>query len=292
MFQGSMVALITPMKADGTLDEKAFSEFVEWQIAEGTEGLVPVGTTGESPTLSHAEHMRVVEICVEVAAGRVPVMAGAGSNSTAEAIGFAEHAKRVGADGLLVVTPYYNKPTQEGMSLHFQAIADAVELPLFIYNIPPRSVVDMTPETMGRLAKHRNIKGVKDATANLTRPLHQRRECGPDFIQLSGEDHTALAFMAAGGHGTISVTANIAPRLCAQMHLAWREGRLADAMVIQDRLTPVHDAMFFETSPAPVKYGASLLGKSDAFCRLPMAPCSETAKARVRAAMTGAGLLN
>lgn len=292
MFQGSMVALITPMQANGTLDEKAFCELVEWQIAEGTEGLVPVGTTGESPTLSHDEHRRVVELCVQVARGRVPVMAGAGSNSTAEAIGFAEHALSVGADGLLVVTPYYNKPTQEGMFLHFSAIADAVPLPLFIYNIPPRSVVDMTPETMGRLAKHPNIKGVKDATANLTRPLHQRRECGADFIQLSGEDHTALAFMAAGGHGCISVTANIAPRACAEMHRAWREGRLADAMAIQERLTPVHDAMFCETSPAPVKYAASLLGKSNALCRLPMAPCSDSAQARVRAAMTAAGLLN
>ncbi len=292
MFQGSMVALITPMQADGTLDEKAFVDFVEWQIAEGTEGLVPVGTTGESPTLSHAEHKRVVELCIQTARGRVPVMAGAGSNSTSEAVDFAVHAKQAGADGILVVTPYYNKPTQEGMVLHFTAIADAADLPLFIYNIPPRSVVDMTPETMGRLAKHRNIVGVKDATANLTRPLHQRRECGPDFIQLSGEDHTALAYMAAGGHGTISVTANVAPRACADMHRAWREGRLADAMAIQDRLTPVHDAMFAETSPAPAKFGASLLGKCDAFARLPMAPCSDRVKSQVRAAMVGAGLLN
>ena len=292
MFQGSMVALLTPMHADGTLDEKSFCELVEWQIAEGTEGLVPVGTTGESPTLSQAEHKRVVELCVATARGRVPVMAGAGSNSTSEAIDFAQHAKAAGADGILVVTPYYNKPTQEGMVLHFTAIADAVELPLFIYNIPPRSVVDMMPETMGRLAKHRNIAGVKDATANLARPLHQRRECGADFIQLSGEDHTALAFMAAGGHGCISVTANVAPRLCADMHRAWREGRLADAMVIQERLTAVHDAMFAETSPGPVKYAASLLGKADAFARLPMAPCSEGTRARVRDAMAGAGLLN
>ena len=292
MFQGSMVALITPMQANGTVDEKAFCELVEWQIAEGTEGLVPVGTTGESPTLNHAEHKRIVELCVKTARGRVPVMAGAGSNSTAEAIDFAVHAKQAGANGILVVTPYYNKPTQEGMVLHFTAIADAAELPLFIYNIPPRSVVDMTPETMGRLARHRNIAGVKDATADLSRPLHQRRECGPDFIQLSGEDHTALAFMAAGGKGCISVTANIAPRLCADMHRAWREGRLADAMAIQERLVPVHDAMFAETSPAPVKYAASLLGKAAAFARLPMAPCSDVVRARVRDAMAGAGLLN
>ena len=292
MFQGSLVALITPMHADGSVDEKAFCDFVEWQIAEGTEGLVPVGTTGESPTLSHAEHKRIVELCVETARGRVPVMAGAGSNSTSEAVDFAVHAKAAGADGILVVTPYYNKPTQEGMVLHFTAIADAADLPLFIYNIPPRSVVDMSPETMGRLARHRNIAGVKDATANLARPLHQKRECGADFIQLSGEDHTALAFMAAGGHGCISVTANIAPRACADMHRAWREGRLADAMAIQDRLTPVHDAMFAETSPAPVKYGASLLGRAGAFARLPMAPCSDGVKLRVRDAMAGAGLLN
>ena len=292
MFRGSMVALITPMRADGSVDEKAFQDLVEWQIAEGTEGLIPVGTTGESPTLSHAEHKRVVEMCIEAAKGRVPVMAGAGSNSTAEAIDFAQHAKKAGADGILVVTPYYNKPTQEGMFLHFTAIADAVDIPLFIYNIPPRSVIDMTPETMGRLAKHRNIVGVKDATANLARPLHQKRTCGPDFIQLSGEDHTALAFNAAGGHGRISVTANVAPRLCAEMHKAWRAGKIGEAMAIQDRLTPLHDAMFCETSPGPVKYAASLLAKSTEHCRLPMAPLGEASKAKVREAMVSVGLLN
>jgi 4-hydroxy-tetrahydrodipicolinate synthase len=280
------------MRADGSLDEKGFAEFVEWQIAEGIDGLVPVGTTGESPTLSHAEHKRVVEICVEVARGRVPVVAGAGSNSTAEAIDFAQHAKKAGADATLVVTPYYNKPTQEGMFLHFTAIADAVDLPLIIYNIPPRSVVDMTPETMGRLAGHKNIVGVKDATANLARPLHQRATCGADFIQLSGEDHTALSFNAAGGHGCISVTSNIAPRLCAEMQKAWREGRVCEAMQIQDRLVPVHDALFCETSPGPVKYAASLLGKATDFCRLPLAPVAESTRARVEAAMRGAGLLN
>ena len=290
--QGSLTALITPMRADGSLDEKAFAEFVEWQIAEGIDGLVPVGTTGESPTLTHAEHKRVVEICVEVARGRVPVVAGAGSNSTAEAIDFAQHAKKAGADATLVVTPYYNKPTQEGMFLHFTAIADAVDLPLIIYNIPPRSVVDMTPETMGRLARHRNIVGVKDATANLARPLHQRAACGPGFIQLSGEDHTALAFNAVGGLGCISVTSNIAPRLCSDMQRAWREGRVCDAMMIQERLLPVHDALFCETSPGPVKYAASLLGKATALCRLPMAPVAESTRTRVEAAMRGAGLLN
>ncbi|MCS6891015.1 MAG: 4-hydroxy-tetrahydrodipicolinate synthase [Rhodovarius sp.] len=292
MFQGSMTALITPMTESGELDERAFVEFVEWQIAEGTECLVPVGTTGESPTLSHEEHKRVVELCVRTARKRVPVMAGAGSNSTAEAIDLARHAEKVGADALLVVTPYYNRPTQEGLYAHFTAIADAVALPIFIYNIPGRSAVDMTPETMGRLARHRHIVGVKDATANLTRPYHQRMACGPDFIQLSGEDHTALAFLAAGGHGCISVTANIAPRLCAEMHKAWREGRVRDAMAIQERLIPVHDAMFCETSPGPVKYAASLLGKCTPFCRLPLAPVSEATRSRIRAAMVGAGLLN
>jgi 4-hydroxy-tetrahydrodipicolinate synthase len=292
MFRGSMVALITPMRADGSVDEKAFLDLVEWQIAEGTEGLIPVGTTGESPTLSHAEHKRVVEMCVDAAKGRVPVIAGAGSNSTAEAIDFAVHAKKAGADATLVVTPYYNKPTQEGMFLHFTAIADAADIPMFVYNIPGRSVIDMSVETMARLAKHRNIVGVKDATANLARPLHTKRACGEDFIQLSGEDHTALSFNAAGGVGCISVTANVAPRLCAEMHKAWRTGRLDEAMAIQDRLVPLHDALFCETSPGPVKYAASLLGKSTDHCRLPMAPIAESSKARVREAMVSVGLLN
>jgi 4-hydroxy-tetrahydrodipicolinate synthase len=292
MFKGSLVALITPMTQDGKLDERAFQDFVAWQVAEGTQGLIPVGTTGESPTLSHDEHQRVVELCIEAAGGRVPVIAGAGSNSTAEAVALARHAKEAGADAALVVTPYYNKPTQEGMYLHFKTIADSVDLPIIIYNIPPRSVVDMSVETMARLAKHPNIVGVKDATANLTRPLHTRAACGEDFCQLSGEDHTALAFNAAGGVGCISVTANIAPRLCREMHDAWAEGRVKDAMAIQSRLVPVHDAMFCETSPGPVKYAASLLGKGSDFCRLPMAPIAEASRERVRAAMTGAGLLN
>ena len=292
MFRGSMVALITPMRSDGSVDEKAFQDLVEWQIAEGTEGLIPVGTTGESPTLSHEEHKRVVELCVEAARRRVPVIAGTGSNSTAEAIELTRHAKRAGADAALVVTPYYNKPTQEGLYLHFTAIADAVDLPIFIYNIPPRSVIDMSVETMARLARHPNIIGVKDATANLTRPLHTRRACGEDFIQLSGEDHTALAFNAAGGVGCISVTANVAPRLCAEMQRAWREGRLAEAMAIQDRLTPLHDALFCETSPGPVKYAASLLGKTTDHCRLPLAPVSEPNRRRIREAMVSVGLLN
>ena len=292
MFKGSLVALITPMRADGSVDEKAYAEFVDWQIKEGTHAVVPVGTTGESPTLTHDEHKRVVEIAVEVAKGRVPVIAGAGSNSTAEAIELARHAKQAGADASLVVTPYYNKPTQEGMFLHFSAIADAVDLPLIIYNIPPRSVVDMSVETMARLARHRNIIGVKDATANLVRPLHTKLACGDDFCMLSGEDHTALSFNAAGGVGCISVTANVAPRLCSEMQTAWAEGRHADAMAIQYRLVPLHDALFSETSPGPVKFAASLLGKTSEKCRLPLAPLMELTRARVRAAMTSVGLLN
>src|SRR4051794_3732518 len=249
MFKGSLVALITPMRADGSIDEKAYAEFVDWQIKEGTDAVVPVGTTGESPTLSHDEHKRVVEIAVEVAKGRAAGIGGAGSKCTEEAIDLARHAKKAGADATLVVTPYYNKPTQEGMYLHFKAIADAVDLPMIIYNIPPRSVVDMSVDTMARLAKHKNVVGVKDATANLTRPLHTKRACGPQFWQLSGEDHTALAFLAAGGQGCISVTANVAPRLCAEMHKAWQQGETERAMSIQDRLVPLHDAMFVETSP-------------------------------------------
>ena len=292
MFKGSLVALITPMREDGSVDETAYASLVDWQIREGTHGVVPVGTTGESPTLSHAEHKRVVEIAVGVAKGRVPVIAGAGSNSTEEAIDLAKHAKEAGADAILVVTPYYNKPTQEGMFLHFSAIADAVDIPLIIYNIPPRSVVDMSVETMARLAKHKNIVGVKDATANLARPLHTARACGPEFCQLSGEDHTALAFNIAGGVGCISVTANVAPRLCSQMQNAWMEGRVEEAMTIQHRLVPLHDALFTETSPGPVKYAASLLGHGTEHCRLPLAPVGEGTKARVRTAMAEAGLMN
>jgi 4-hydroxy-tetrahydrodipicolinate synthase len=292
MFKGSLVALITPMRDDGSVDEKAYAEFVDWQIKEGTNGVVPVGTTGESPTLSHEEHRRVVEIAIEVAKGRVPVIAGAGSNSTEEAIALTRHAKEAGADAALIVTPYYNKPTQEGMFLHFSAIADAVDLPIIIYNIPPRSVVDMSVETMARLAKHRNIVGVKDATANLVRPLHTRRACGDDFCQLSGEDHTALAFNAAGGVGCISVTGNVAPRLCSTMQAAWADGRVSEAMALQNRLVPLHDALFAETSPGPVKYAASLLGKTSERCRLPLAPILGPTRERVKAAMTAVGLLN
>jgi 4-hydroxy-tetrahydrodipicolinate synthase len=292
MFSGSMVALVTPMREDGGIDEDAFARLIEWQIGEGTHGIVPVGTTGESPTLTHDEHKRVVELAIEVARRRIPVIAGAGSNSTAEAIGLARHAKNAGADAVLVVTPYYNKPTQDGLFRHYSAIAEAAEVPIIIYNIPGRSVIDMSVETMGRLATHKNIVGVKDATANLTRPLHTTRACGKDFVQLSGEDHTAVAYLASGGHGCISVTANVAPRLCAEMHEAWRRGDTAGAMEIQARLVPLHDAMFVESNPGPVKYAVSLLGFGTAMCRLPLAPVSEATAKLVRAAMVEVGLLN
>jgi len=291
MFKGSIVALITPMRADGSVDDAAFSRFVEWQIAQGTAGLVPCGTTGESPTLTHDEHQRAIQIVVEAAAGRVPVIAGAGSNSTAEAVSLVKHAKRLGADAVMAVTPYYNKPSQEGLFLHFSALADAADLPLIIYNIPSRSVIDMSVETMARLAQHPNIVGVKDATANLARPLHTRRACGAAFCQLSGEDHTVLPFLAAGGHGCISVTANVAPRQCANLHRAWSEGRIAEAIALQDALLPLHDAMFCESNPGPVKYAASLLGQTHDHCRLPLAPISDAARARVRTAMTETRLL-
>jgi 4-hydroxy-tetrahydrodipicolinate synthase len=291
MFHGSMVALVTPMHADGGIDEESFARLIEWQIAEGTNGMIPVGTTGESPTLTHEEHKRVVELAIEVARKRIPVIAGAGSNSTAEAIHLAQHARQAGADAVLVVTPYYNKPTQDGLLRHYTAIADAADIPIFIYNIPGRSVIDMSVETMARLAKHQNIVGVKDATANLTRPLHTTRACGEKFIQLSGEDHTVLAYLASGGHGCISVTANVAPRLCAEMHAAWAAGDVKKAMAIQARLVPLHDAMFVESNPAPVKYAVSLLGFGTATCRLPMAPVAEATAAKVRAAMVEVGLL-
>ena len=291
MFRGSIVALITPFR-DGVVDEKAYRALIEWQIEQGTAGLVPCGTTGESPTLTHDEHKRVVELCVEVTAGRVPVIAGSGSNATAEAIDLTHHAKRAGADAALVVTPYYNKPTQEGLYRHYQAINDAVDLPVIIYNIPARCVIDMSVETMRRLAKLPNIAGVKDATADLTRPIRTRLAIGEGFCQLSGEDGTALPFLAAGGHGCISVTANVAPALCAQMQQAWAAGDLAGAMALQDRLMPLHAALFCETNPAPVKYAASLLGKTSPDCRLPVAPLSDASRETVRRAIIEAGLLS
>ncbi|BCI67458.1 4-hydroxy-tetrahydrodipicolinate synthase [Acetobacter aceti] len=292
MFTGAITALITPMNRDGSLDLPAFDRLVEWQIAEGISGLVPVGTTGESPTLSHEEHHKIVERTVHVSAGRVPVIAGAGSNSTAEAVDLAKHAESAGASAVLVVSPYYNKPTQEGLYRHFMAVADAIRIPVMLYNIPGRSVVDISVETTARLAAHGNIVGVKDATANLLRPLQVRRAVtNKHFNQLSGEDGTAVSFLAAGGDGCISVSSNIAPALCSRVQSLWREGHVKEAMALQDRLLPVHDAMFCETSPGPVKYAASLLGLAGETCRLPIVPVSNDTRATVRAALTEAGLL-
>ncbi|GAB3456976.1 4-hydroxy-tetrahydrodipicolinate synthase [Insolitispirillum peregrinum] len=292
MFKGSITALITPFTADGAVDEKAFQDFVQWQIDQGTDGLVPVGTTGESPTLTHDEHKRVVELCIEVAKGKVPVIAGSGSNSTHETIDLTRSAEKAGADAALLVMPYYNKPSQEGMYQHFKAVHDATDIPLVIYNIPGRSVVDMSVETMARLAELPRIVGVKDATADLARPLKTRLAIKSDFCQLSGEDATITAFLAQGGVGCISVTSNVAPALCAQLHDAWQAGDYATVWELRDRLMPLHDAMFCETSPAPVKYAASLLGKCQNVLRLPMVPVSPAAQEKVKAAMVSAGVLD
>ena len=291
MFQGSYVALVTPFE-NGGVDDAGFESFVDWQIREGTHGLVPCGTTGESPTLSHAEHERVTELCVAAAGGRVPVLAGTGSNSTAEAISLTRHAKKAGADGALVVTPYYNKPTQEGLYQHYKAIHDAADIPIVIYNIPGRSIVDMSVETMARLAKLPNIVGVKDATNDPARPLKTRIACGPEFRQLSGEDAAVMGLLANGGHGCISVTANVAPAMCAKMHNAWAAGRGDEALAVQERLMPLHEALFVETNPAPVKYAASLLGLCGAAVRLPLVELMPATKERVESAMRSAGILN
>ena len=290
-FRGSFTALVTPFK-NGSVDEKVFRDLVDWQIAEGTNGLVPVGTTGESPTLSHAEHKQVVEWCVDQSRGRVPVIAGAGSNSTAEAIDFSRHAEKAGADAVLVVTPYYNKPTQEGLYQHFKAVNDAIGIPIVIYNIPGRSVIDMSVETMKRLYELKNIAGVKDATANMVRVSQQRAEIGEDFNQLSGEDGTCLGFMAHGGHGCISVTSNVAPRLCAEFQSACLKGDYAAALKLQDKLMPLHQNLVIETNPSPAKYALSVLGKCADTVRLPMVPVSDKTKAAVRDAMVHAGLVN
>jgi 4-hydroxy-tetrahydrodipicolinate synthase len=290
MFTGSFTALITPFR-QGQLDEPAFRRLVEWQITEGTHGLVPVGTTGESPTLTHDEHKRVVELTVEIARKRVPVIAGAGSNATSEAIDFARHAAKVGADAVLVVTPYYNKPTQEGLYLHFKAINDAVDVPIIIYNIPGRSVVDMSVDTMTRCFALKNVVGVKDATANMARASQQRAAMGPEFNMLSGEDATALGFMAHGGQGCISVTSNIAPRLCADFQNACLKGDFKAALALQDRLMPLHDALFCEANPGPVKYAASRLGLCEAETRLPLAPIAEPSRKIVDAALASVGLI-
>jgi 4-hydroxy-tetrahydrodipicolinate synthase len=293
MLRGSLTALVTPFTNGGALDEKAFQDLVEWQIAEGTKGLVPVGTTGESPTLSHEEHRAVVKACVEVAAGRVPVVAGAGSNNTEEAVGLAAYAESVGADAVLVVTPYYNKPNQRGLYAHFAAVARATRLPIIIYNIPPRSVIDMLPETMGRLAHDfKNIIGVKDATGKVERVSEQRITCGKDFIQLSGEDASALGFNAHGGVGAISVTSNVAPRLCAEFQEASLSGDKARAIELQDRLMPLHKALFIEAGVTGSKYALSRLGRVKNVVRLPLVEVDDSTAERIDAAMKHAGLLN
>lgn len=292
MFRGSITALLTPF-ANGVVDEKAFSAFVDWQITEGTHGLVPVGTTGESPTVSHEEHRRVVEICVEVTAGRVPVIAGAGSNSTTEAVELARFAEKVGADAVLSVVPYYNRPNQEGLFQHFSAVASAVGIPVFLYSVPGRTVVDVSVETIARLREaHANIVGVKDATADMGKASMTRSKLGEDFILLSGEDMTALGFNAHGGQGCISVTSNIAPRLCAQMQNACQQGNYADALVVQDKLAYLHKNLFLEPNPTGVKYAAARLGLCRNELRLPLVPIAKATEEAIDAAMVHAGLLN
>ena len=289
-FRGSITALITPFNGYA-VNETAFQSFVDWQIKSGSHGVVPCGTTGESPTLSHEEHRRVVELCIEVAKGRVPVIAGTGSNSTAEAIELTQHAKKAGADAALVVAPYYNKPSQEGLKLHFRAIADAVDLPLILYNVPSRTVTDIAVDTVVELANHPNIVGIKEATGDVSRVTKIKLAVGDDFSLLSGDDGTSVGFLAHGGHGCISVTANIAPRLCAQLQDAWTLDSTEDVYRIRDILHPLHEILFCESSPAPVKYGAHLLGKCEPDVRLPLAQVTLKNKARIEEAMRGAGLL-
>jgi 4-hydroxy-tetrahydrodipicolinate synthase len=291
MFKGSFTALITPF-TDGRLDEAGFMNFVDWQLKEGTHGLVPVGTTGETPTLSHDEHKQVVELCIKAAKKRAPVIAGAGSNSTDEAIDLTRFAKKAGADACLHSTGYYNKPTQEGLYLHFKAISDAVDLPIFVYNVPGRTIVDISAETMARIAGLKNVAGIKDATSNMARQSQHRQLIKSDFNYFTGEDSSALGFMAHGGHGTISVTSNVAPRLCSEFQVACQKGDFATALKIHDRLMPLHDNLFIETNPTPVKYAAWRLGIINSpECRLPMAPLSEASKAAVDQALASVGLL-
>jgi 4-hydroxy-tetrahydrodipicolinate synthase len=291
MIKGSIPALVTPFK-NGAVDLDTLKKLVDWHVAEGSSGLVPVGTTGESPTLSHEEHEAVVEATVKFSAGRVPVIAGAGSNNTVEGIRLIQHAERVGANAALVVTPYYNKPTQAGLIAHFTALHDCCSLPIIIYNIPGRSVVDMSPETMGELAKLPRIIGVKDATGKIERVSMQRASCGPDFIQLSGEDATALGFNAHGGTGCISVTANVAPKLCAEFQAATLAGDYRLALELQDRLMPLHEAIFIEPGLAGAKYGLSLLNRCSEEVRLPLVGLTDGTKDRIKAAMRFAGLIN
>lgn len=290
MVHGSNPALITPFR-NGIVDERAFQALVAWQIAEGTHGLVPCGTTGESVTLSFKEHVRVVELCVEVAAGKVPVIAGAGSNNTAHAIELAVHVKAAGADAALVVAPYYNKPSPDGLFAHFKAINDAVDIPIYIYNVPGRTVIDMSPETVGQIAQLRNVVGIKDASNDLWRVAKHKALAGADFIQLSGDDGSALGFNAHGGRGCISVTANVAPKLFAQMQEATLQGAFDTARALDEKLSPLHKAMFCEPSPAPAKYACSVLGLCSDEVRLPIVTCSDVTKAQIRSAMTHAGLI-
>lgn len=289
-FSGIFTALLTPF-SDGVVDEKAFAEFVQWQVAEGINGLVPCGTTGESPTLSHAEHMRVIELCVEAVGGKVPIMAGSGSNSTEEAIFLTRHAQDAGVDAALVVAPYYNKPSQEGLFQHFKAIAESVDIPIFIYNIPGRSVVNISDETLVRLAQLPNIMGVKDATGDLCRPLTLRHKGGGRLVQLSGEDMTTVGFNASGGVGCISVTSNIAPKLCAQVQAACLANDYAKALELHQAMVPLHEVLFSETSPAPVKYAASLLGKCTPDVRLPLVTVSDACQKNVRTVMQSMGMI-
>jgi len=291
MFKGSFVALVTLFR-DGRVDEKRYQEFVEWQIDQGTHGLVPMGTTGESPTLSHEEDMRVVELCIEAAAGRVPVIAGTGSNSTSECIKLSKGAKEAGADCVLIVTGYYNKPTQEGLYQHFKAVNDAVDIPILVYNIPGRTGVDISVETMARIAELPNVVGCKESTAAADRVSKQRARIGKEFCQMSGEDAAVLGLLGMGGHGAISVTANVAPALCSEMHTCWQNGDIDGARDIQDRLMPLHEALFIETSPGPIKYAASLIGFGDGSVRLPLVEPSEASKEQVAGAMRSVGLIN
>ena len=290
-YRGSFTALVTPFK-NGKVDDEAFRKLVDWQISEGTHGLVPVGTTGESPTLSHEEHKHVVEMCINEAKGRVPVIAGAGSNNTIEAIDFSRHAEKAGADAVLIVTPYYNKPNHEGLYQHFKAINDAIGIPIMIYNIPPRSVIDMSVETMARLFELKNIMGVKDATGNVGRISQQRRVLGPDFVQMSGDDIIAMPSVAAGATGTISVISNVAPRLSAERMNAALAGDAKKALAMQDKLVPLDQAIFIEPGLCGAKYGLSVLGKVVEEVRLPLVPVTESTRAAIRAAMLHAGLIN
>lgn len=292
MFKGSITALITPFDQEGEIDWPAFDNFVEWQIDQGSHGVVPCGTTGESPTLSHEEHKKIIKRCVEIVNKRVPVIAGSGSNNTAEALELTQQAKDDGADAALIVTPYYNKPTQEGLYAHYKALNDSVDVPMIIYNIPGRSVVDMNNDTMARLAELPNIVGVKDATADLARPLDLTNKIGDDFCQLSGEDATATAFLAQGGHGCISVTSNVAPSLCAKMHQAWQEGDIAEMVRCRDLLAPLHKAIFTESSPAPIKYATSQLGLNTDMVRLPLVQATQTCREIVDESLSFANIVS